>query len=233
MNRTDCLDEGDGRPAQAPEVPAVRAVESRSGNGQKTRLRLHPFRAFRADLDRYLPEGAGWEPTLRCLLLRTELHAIFLFRIGTWVYRECPAPVSMFLRVFWRPWQLLVQTLTDIHLPPGTDIGPGLCISHRGGIWINVKSRIGSNCTLTPGVIIGAAGGASERKVFPVIGDRVWIGPHAVITGSARVGNDCVISANSLVVGRVPDKATVVGVPATILNRWGSERLLGRISTRI
>lgn len=233
MDHTGTVDESERTPIPASAAPAIRAVASPSRGERASSPRSRPLRTFRADLDRYLPEHAGWEATLRCMLLRTEVHAIFLFRIGTWIYHDCPKAISMFLRIFWRPCQLLVETLTDVHLPVGAQIGPGFCIAHRGGIWVNAQSRIGSNCTLTPGVIIGAAGGAAERKIFPALGDRVWVGPHAVITGSARVGNDCVIAANSLVVGRVPDKATVVGVPATILNHWGSERLLGRISRRI
>ncbi|MCA9729033.1 MAG: hypothetical protein KC729_15180, partial [Candidatus Eisenbacteria bacterium] len=73
------------------------------------------------------------------------------------------------------------------------------------------------------GVVIGAAGSSESA---PTLGDRVWIGPHAVVTGPIRVGSDVVIGANSLVAAPLADRAVAVGVPARVLTYGGSARLI-------
>ena len=57
---------------------------------------------------------------------------------------------------------------------------------------------------------------------MPTIGDHVYVGPHAVIVSKLRVGDGCVIAANSLVVTDVPDGATAIGVPARTMVQGGN-----------
>lgn len=89
--------------------------------------------------------------------------------------------------------------------------GPGLAIYHVGPITINKLVRIGSNCTLQPGVVIGQ--NRSEENV-PVIGDNVYFSPGAKVFGKIRIGNNIVIAPNSVVVKDVPDDCVVSGIPA-------------------
>jgi serine O-acetyltransferase len=89
--------------------------------------------------------------------------------------------------------------------------GPGLAIHHVGPITINKLVRIGSNCTLQPGVVIGQ--NRSEENV-PVIGDNVYFSPGAKVFGKIRIGNNTVIAPNSVVVKDVPDDCVVSGIPA-------------------
>jgi serine O-acetyltransferase len=72
-------------------------------------------------------------------------------------------------------------------------------------------------------VTIGAPGAA---KGAPVLGDRVWIGAGAVITGPVKIGSGAVIAANSLVVSHVPENGVAVGVPARIMSHTGSAKLI-------
>jgi len=44
----------------------------------------------------------------------------------------------------------------------------------------------------------------------------VYFGPGAKVIGHARIGNNVVVVANSLVMTDVPDNTTVIGVPARI-----------------
>jgi serine O-acetyltransferase len=178
--------------------------------------------SWAADRSRYIDPAwpAGYR--LRCLLLSKEIWVVFLFRLGGWIYEEAPRALRPLLKLFWIPVNDLVQTLLDTHLEATTRIGPGLYIGHTGGIWINPASVIGSYCNIAQGVVVGAAGVPKA----PTIGDRVWIGPHAVVTGSVKVGNEVVIGANSLVAMDVPDKASVVGVPAKVIAYTGSARLI-------
>lgn len=51
-----------------------------------------------------------------------------------------------------------------------------------------------------------------------MIGDNVYIGPNVCIVEDVRVGNNVTIGAGAVVVKDIPENATVVGVPAKVLN---------------
>ena len=55
-----------------------------------------------------------------------------------------------------------------------------------------------------------------------VIGDGSWIGENACIIG-AKIGKNCVIGANSVVLQDVPDYSVAVGSPARIIKRFNTE----------
>lgn len=99
----------------------------------------------------------------------------------------------------------------------------GLFTAHFGSIWINPCVVIVSNCDIAHGVIIGAP---SAARGEPVLGDRVWVGSGAVITGHVRIGSGAVIGANSLVTSSLPETAVAVGVPARVLSYTGSAGLM-------
>lgn len=159
---------------------------------------------------------------MRRVMTTKELWTVYLYRLGNYIYTEAPRPLAGLMKLFWKPWNDWVSTLLDTHLMPTTRIGPGLYIGHTGGIWINPGAQLGTNVNIGQGVVIGAAGGTRA----PILGDRVWVGPHAVITGPVKVGDEAVVGANSLVVVDVPNKAVVVGVPAKILSYSGSAKLI-------
>ena len=48
------------------------------------------------------------------------------------------------------------------------------------------------------------------------------VGPGAVVAGPIRVGSDAAVSANSLVLRDVPERAVVLGVPARVISYEGS-----------
>lgn len=58
---------------------------------------------------------------------------------------------------------------------------------------------------------------------MPEIGHHVFIGPHATVIGRLKVGNGCVIGANTLVVSDVADGTSVLGVPARVIARGGNQ----------
>lgn len=49
------------------------------------------------------------------------------------------------------------------------------------------------------------------------IGKDCWIGAGVKILCGARIGNGCVIGANAVVIGEIPDNAIAVGVPAHVI----------------
>lgn len=95
-----------------------------------------------------------------------------------------------------------------------TEIGKGLAIMHLGGISINHRAKIGKNCTIYQGVTIG--GDVGKKSGAPVIGDKVWIGPNAVLVGKITIGNNVLIAGNAYVNFDVSDNSIVLGNPGVI-----------------
>lgn len=99
-------------------------------------------------------------------------------------------------------------------------IGPGLSIAHHGYIVVRGAARIGRNCSLRPGVVIGKK--LTEDSQAAVLEDDVDIGVGAKLLGNVHIGNRVLIGANAVVTKDVPDNAIVAGIPARIL-RYRSE----------
>ena len=101
-----------------------------------------------------------------------------------------------------------------------TLVGVIICTSGR--------VRIGSYCFLAHEVVIAdtfaarpGSGGLLEEAPFDsvILGDDVWVGAGAVLLKGASIGDGAVIGAATVVDGRVPAGATVVGNPASMVSR--------------
>lgn len=102
-----------------------------------------------------------------------------------------------------------------------TKIGKGLYIGHFGGIVIHGNAEIGSNCNLSQGMTIGVLNRGKNAGV-PKIGDRVFIGPGAVILGGITIGNDVLVGANAVVNFDVDDHSVVAAPAAQVISKSGS-----------
>lgn len=102
----------------------------------------------------------------------------------------------------------------DTHLELTADIGPGLYIGHFGNIVVR-NCRIGSHCSVHQSVHVEPAVG--DRG--PVIGDRVWIGPHAQVIGPYHVGDGCTVSAGAVVSRDIPSRSLFMGNPGRVIMR--------------
>ena len=98
------------------------------------------------------------------------------------------------------------------------NIGAGFHLSHGTAIVITAEAKIGENCSLRNGITIGVEL-RGKRKGAPTIGNRVWIGPNAVIVGKISVGHDVLIGANAYVNFDVPDHSIVIGNPGRIIHK--------------
>jgi serine O-acetyltransferase len=107
----------------------------------------------------------------------------------------------------------LVEIVTGIVISPGADIGPGFVVHTPFGVFVG-PTKIGANCVVQHGVVISYG----VRSV----GDNVFFGPGAKVIGNAKIGNNVVVVANSVVITDVPDNLTVAGVPVRIRLPRGS-----------
>ncbi|KAB1067040.1 serine acetyltransferase [Tamlana haliotis] len=172
---------------------------------------------FLLDIKKY-KKYSGRKSALLLILTNQGLWALFVYRLGNACYRsKLPVffkRVALLLFVF---WQKGIEIVTGISLPYSAQIGEGFYIGHFGGVIVNPSAIIGRNCNISQGVTIGVSG-RDEKRGVPVIGDNVYMGANAVIVGKIKIGNNCVIGANSLVNMNIEDNKTVLGVPAQVIS---------------
>ena len=99
-------------------------------------------------------------------------------------------------------------------IPINTRIGGGLLLHHPIGVVIHPSVRIGTNCMIQSGVVLGW-----EADGTPTIGDGVELGAGAKVIGRVTIGHGARIGANAVVLKDVPAGATAVGAPARVLPR--------------
>ena len=141
----------------------------------------------------------------------------------TIIFRYCQyyRTRNRFLFYFFFLWLRHLKYKYGIDISYRTKIGRGLYIGHFGGIVIHGDAEIGEYCNLSQGMTIGVLVRGSKTGI-PKIGNRVFIGPGAVILGEINVGNDVLIGTNAIVTFDVPDKSVVASPLATIISDKGS-----------
>lgn len=193
------------------------------------------LRAIRSDADRCVYSLVGNGPfsvtaIFRVWLLFPGLWMMILYRLTHhFYYHFKPRALG---RMLYAPMFIISQLsgiVIGIEITPHARIGNGFFVNHFGGIHV-AEARIGENCNISHGVTIGNSSRVTDTTLTagpqtddsPVIGDRAWVGPGAVIVGPVTVGHDCVVAANSLVTRDVPPYSVVMGVPATAVSHRGS-----------
>ena len=165
-------------------------------------------------------DPSAWEMFTSFLRLTTLV--VVAYRLNRAVQRLRIPVVKQLLAIPVTIFDRTIAMMTGVTIMPSADIGPGLLIHTPYAINIG-GTRIGENCTVASGVTI-AAGSLG-------IGDNVYFGAGAKLIGDAKIGNNVVIVANSLVLTDVKDNLTVVGVPARIKLRGGRPQRFRRVAT--
>lgn len=150
------------------------------------------------------------------IILKNEWAYLYLYlRILRYLeYHENSGNKLLYYWYFFLYKRLSFKLSIDIR--PNT-LGPGVRIVHCGSLTHIVKNcKIGKNCTIISGVIIGNKY-EYGNNTFVTIGDNCYIGADAKIFGNVTIGNNVIIGANSVVTKDIPDNAVVGGVPAHII----------------
>jgi len=103
-----------------------------------------------------------------------------------------------------------------------TWIGPSTILDGSGGL------EIGDHCNIASGAQIYShetifwvlSGGRMEyTRTKTVVGDCCYIGPNTIVSKGVRIGNQCLIGANSLVTSDLDDYSIAAGSPCKIIGK--------------
>jgi acetyltransferase-like isoleucine patch superfamily enzyme len=92
----------------------------------------------------------------------------------------------------------------------------------EGGLTLGDDVLISPNCVVMTGTYV------FDRLDVPLqeqgtvskptrLGHRVWVGSNSVVLAGAEIGDDAIVSAGSVVSGRVPPRTIVLGNPAKVI----------------
>jgi serine O-acetyltransferase len=160
---------------------------------------------IRCVFDRDPAARSVWE-VLTCY---PGFHALQLHRVSHATWR-------IGLRWLARFMSHVTRFITGIEIHPGAKIGRRVFIDHGMGVVIGETAEIGDDCTLYHGVTLGGVSW-DHGKRHPTLGKGVVVGAGAKILGPFVVGDGAKVGSNSVVVKPVPAGATVVGIPARLV----------------
>lgn len=136
------------------------------------------------------------------------LNAIYIYRISHWLYVH---HIPLLPKIF----QLLIFLVYNCSIPYKCQIGKGSFFNHGGiGVLFNSGVVIGEDCKIGNNASIVGQGPYSH---VPRLGNKVYVGPGAVIQGPVIVEDYVIIAPNAVVTQSVPAYMIVAGVPARII----------------
>jgi serine O-acetyltransferase len=167
------------------------------------------FQTLKADIReaRKINVGSSWAEQHIKVWLQPGMAAVVCYRYRNWVLGVRIPIVRQVLSAFGLAWGYWTAAVTGVDISPLAEIGPGFVVHTAHGVLVG-QVTMGSNCIVQSGVALTYGTGK--------VGNNVYFGPGAKVIGHARIGNNVVVVANSLVMTDVPDNTTVIGVPARI-----------------
>ena len=160
------------------------------------------------------------KPNVKDWILKNEIWYIwrYMYVLRHVEYHLNSGHKLSYLWYFFRYKRMCFNLKVDIK---PNNLGPGSRIVHLGAL-IRIKRdcKIGKNCTILPGVVIGNKHFDSKNEPV-IIGDNCYFGLGAKVFGNVSIGDNVIIGANSVITKDVPDNAVVGGVPAKIIRIRG------------
>ena len=175
------------------------------------------LKSIQKDIQAVFDRDPAARSTLEVILCYPGLHALWFHRISHFIWSRKMYLLSRLISNFSR-W------LTGVEIHPGAQIGSSVFIDHGAGVVIGETSEIGVGCLIYQGAVLG---GTCKGKIkrHPTLGKNVEVGAGAVILGPVRIGAGARIGAGSVVIRDVPEKATVIGVPARVAAKFSAREI--------
>ena len=171
------------------------------------------FREVGEDIRNMVEKDPAARNGFEVLVCYPGIWALILHRPAHWCYRHN-------LKFIARLISQLTRFFTGIEIHPGAVIGRRCFIDHGMGVIIGETAEVGDDVTIYQGVTLGGTGKDTGKR-HPTIGNRVIVASGAKVLGPIKVGDDVTIGAGSVVLKEVPSGCTVVGIPGTIVKRYG------------
>lgn len=137
-------------------------------------------------------------------------RAIAAHRFGTWASNKRPGFLRSVLLAIYRILYRYVRNSYGIEIPLTVILGRRLWLVHQNGVVFHWKTVVGDDCLIRHNATIGAGyGGEKTLHRGPQLGNRVEVGPGAVIFAAVKIGEGAVIGPNVVVMSDVPAGARV------------------------
>ena len=170
---------------------------------------IHFLKTIKEDIKTIYKKDPAAKNLVEVILCYPGLHALLAHRIShklyQWKIPVLPRFISQVMRFF-----------TGIEIHPGATIGKRFFIDHGMGVVIGETTIIGDDVLLYQGVTLGGTSSKPEKR-HPTIGNGVVVGAGAKVLGNITIGDYSKIGSGSVVVGDVPEHATVIGIPGRIV----------------
>ncbi len=170
---------------------------------------------MKEDIKCVLDRDPAAHSAIEVMLLYPGFKAIRSHRKAHWFYEH-----GMFFIARMISQRNVKRTGIEIH--PGAQIGRRFFIDHGTGIVIGETTIIGDDVTIYQGVTLGGTGKDTGKR-HPTIGNNVLIGAGSKVLGPVTVGSNTNIAAGAVVLDKIPDNSTAVGVPARVVRRNGKK----------
>jgi acetyltransferase-like isoleucine patch superfamily enzyme len=119
---------------------------------------------------------------------------------------------------------------TNVILGKGTYLNPNVTIMDDY-MSEDILLEIGENCSIASGVVFAPYSKHNNSKILRelnildqyekvekiLVGNDVWIGANCTIIAGAKIGNCCIIGANSMVNKTIPDYSLAYGNPVRVI----------------
>ena len=172
------------------------------------------FETLREDVRAILERDPAARNTFEVLTCYPGLHALWLHRLAHYFWKT-EASVFQWVGRF---ISVIARLLTGIEIHPGAQLGRGVFIDHGMGVVIGETTEIGDHCTIYQGVTLGGTSLVKGSKRHPTLASRVVVGAGAKVLGPFTVGEGAKIGSNAVVIKAVPAGATVIGIPARVVD---------------
>ncbi len=172
------------------------------------------FETLKEDVRAILERDPAARGTFEVLTCYPGLHALWLHRIAHYFWKT-EASVFQWMGRF---IAMIARWLTGIEIHPGARLGRGVFIDHGMGVVIGETTEIGDHCTIYQGVTLGGTSLVKGSKRHPTLASRVVVGAGAKVLGPFTVGEGAKIGSNAVVIKAVPAGATVIGIPARVVD---------------